>query len=116
MDDLWSAFPMKHDNSLRTFDGSVAIITGGASGIGRALGEALARRGATVVLADLQIECAQQVATAIRSGGGKASAAEVNVVDFEAVSRLVGDTVKTHGRLDYMFNNAGIGILGEARH
>jgi NAD(P)-dependent dehydrogenase (short-subunit alcohol dehydrogenase family) len=107
---------MQPAGKLRTFDGAVAIITGGASGIGRALGEALARRGATVVLADLQIECAQDVAAGIRANGGKASAVEVDVIDFEAVNRLVEITIKTHERLDYMFNNAGIGILGEARH
>jgi NAD(P)-dependent dehydrogenase (short-subunit alcohol dehydrogenase family) len=107
---------MKPDNALRTFDGAVALVTGGASGIGQALGEALARRGATVVLADLQGERAQAVAAAIRAGGGKATAAEVDVVDFAALKRLVEETVGTHGRLDFLFNNAGIGIGGEVRH
>jgi NAD(P)-dependent dehydrogenase (short-subunit alcohol dehydrogenase family) len=94
----------------------VAIITGGASGIGRSLGEALARRGAAVVLADVQMELAQAVASSIQASGGNAAAAELDVRDFDAVSRLVHNTVKTHGRLDYLFNNAGIGILGEVRH
>ena len=57
---------MNPTNSLRTFAGAVAIGTGGASGIGRALGEALTRRGALVVLADLQVELAQEVAARIR--------------------------------------------------
>jgi NAD(P)-dependent dehydrogenase (short-subunit alcohol dehydrogenase family) len=107
---------MQPVGKLRAFNGAVAIITGGASGIGRALSEALARRGAIVVLADLQIECAQDAVTSIRANGGTASDAEVDVCDFDAVNRLVETTVKTHGRLDYMFNNAGIGILGEALH
>jgi len=47
---------MEPDKSLRTFEGAVAIVTGGASGFGRALGEALARQGAWVVLADLQVD------------------------------------------------------------
>jgi NAD(P)-dependent dehydrogenase (short-subunit alcohol dehydrogenase family) len=107
---------VKSANGLRTFDGAVAIITGGASGIGKALGETLAQRGATVVLADVQIELAQEVAESIGSGGGKASAAGVDVRDVEAVKQLVESTTNTHGRLDYLFNNAGLGILGEARH
>src|SRR6516162_3298280 len=107
---------MQTGNTLRKFDGAVAIITGGASGIGRALGEELARRGAAVVLADLQIDVAYEVAAHIRSNGGKATAAELDVTQFEAVNRLVASTVKTYDRLDYIFNNAGIGILGEVRH
>jgi NAD(P)-dependent dehydrogenase (short-subunit alcohol dehydrogenase family) len=107
---------MNPANTLRTFDGAVAIITGGASGIGRALGEALARRGAAVVLADRQAELAAQVADGIRAGGGKATAADVDVTDFAAVSRLVERTVTDHGRLDYLFNNAGIGHVGEVRY
>jgi NAD(P)-dependent dehydrogenase (short-subunit alcohol dehydrogenase family) len=101
--------------SLRTYKGAVAIVTGGASGIGRALSEALARRGAEVILADRQVELAEEVAAKIRSSGGKASAAALDVVDFEAVDRLVQETMSRCGRLDYFFNNAGIGIGGEVR-
>jgi NAD(P)-dependent dehydrogenase (short-subunit alcohol dehydrogenase family) len=100
---------------LRTYDGAVAIITGGASGIGRALGEALSFRGAEVVLADRQIELAEQVVAEIREAEGSASAAEVDVRDFAAMDRLVQNTLSAHGRLDYFFNNAGIGIGGEVR-
>mgnify|MGYP001616275801 CR=1 FL=1 len=100
----------------RTIDGAVAIVTGGASGIGRALGEALAEYGSTVVLADLQIELAREVAAGLVAAGRKASAAELDVTDFSAVDRLVQETAATHGRLDYIFNNAGIGIGGEVRH
>jgi NAD(P)-dependent dehydrogenase (short-subunit alcohol dehydrogenase family) len=107
---------MNPDNTLRTFAGAVAVVTGGASGIGQALGEALARRGATVVLADLQGGRAQAVAADIRAAGGRATAAELDVVDFAAVRRLIEETVAAHGRLDYLFNNAGIGINGEVRH
>ncbi len=104
---------MADNNSLRTFNGAVAIVTGGASGIGRALGEALARKGAEVVLADRQVELAEEVAAGIRAAGGKATAAELDVTDFDAVDRLVQETWGTRGRLDYFFNNAGIGIGGE---
>ncbi len=98
--------------SLRIFDGAVAIITGGASGIGAALARELAQRGSEVVLADLQRELAEEVVDGIRKAGGNARARELNVADFPAVEALVQETVQRTGRLDYMFNNAGIGILG----
>ena len=106
---------MEHSSTLRIFDSAVAIMTGGASGIGRALSEALGRRGASVVLADRQVTLAQEVAAGIQERGGKASAVELDVTDFTAVDQLVRATVQAQGRLDYMFNNAGIAIGGEAR-
>lgn len=107
---------MAETNSLRIYTGAVAIITGGASGIGKALGEELARRGAVVVLADRQADVAEQVAAGIRAAGGQAAAVELDVTDFPAFQRVVHETVTAHGRLDYLFNNAGIGIAGEVRH
>jgi NAD(P)-dependent dehydrogenase (short-subunit alcohol dehydrogenase family) len=104
---------MAQENTLRIFEGAVAIVTGGASGIGCALGETLARRGASVVLADRQLTVAQEVASGIQERGGKASAAELDVTNFSAVEQLVQETVQAQGRLDYMFNNAGIAIGGE---
>ena len=98
---------------LRTYAGAVAIVTGGASGIGRALSEGLASRGAHVVLADLQADLATSIASAIGAAGGSATAAPLDVVDFAAVRRLIDDTVARHGRLDYLFNNAGIGVAGD---
>jgi NAD(P)-dependent dehydrogenase (short-subunit alcohol dehydrogenase family) len=99
---------------LRTYQGAVAIITGGASGIGRALGEELARRGAEVVLADLQADGAAEAAAHIRANGGKARAVLLDVTDFASVDQLVQETVAASGRLDYLFNNAGIVVAGEA--
>lgn len=98
---------------LRTFDGAVAIVTGGASGIGRALAEELARRGAEVVVADLQAELAAEVAAAIRSAGGRASAETLDVTDADAFQALVQASHLRAGRLDYLFNNAGIAVGGE---
>jgi len=98
--------------ALRVFDGATAVITGGASGIGRAMADDVATRGAEVVLADRQAELAEEAAEAIRTSGGKATAAELDVTDSAAVERLVHETRERTGRLDFMFNNAGIGIGG----
>ncbi len=103
---------MQPHKAIRIFDGATAIVTGGASGIGRGLAEELARRGCEVVLADLQIELAEEVASGIRVSGGKAKAVKIDVADFPAMEQLVRETVKNTGRLDYMFNNAGIVIGG----
>jgi len=107
-----------HDNgtapmrSLRVFEGASAIVTGGASGIGRALGELLASRGAAVCLADRQLDMVVKAAAGIRASGGNATAAHLDVSNYSAVQRVVRDMTKRTGRLDYMFNNAGIGLGG----
>jgi NAD(P)-dependent dehydrogenase (short-subunit alcohol dehydrogenase family) len=76
----------------------------------------LARRGARVVLADLQVDRAEEVAARIRETGGRATAEGLDVTDFAATDRLVQGTFRGEGRLDYVFNIAGIGIVGEARY
>ena len=95
------------------FEKLITIVTGGASGIGRALCEELARRGAIVVIGDINLPGAQEVADAIAATGGTSFAAYVDVRDAGSVQALVDDTVEHHGRLDIMFNNAGIGVGGE---
>ncbi len=101
---------------MNRFAGKSAIITGGASGIGRAIGAELAARGASVVLADKNFELAETAAAELaRRGMGRVRAAALDVTDAEACAALVSEVVSEHGTLDYMFNNAGIAILGEAR-
>ena len=93
----------------------VAIVTGGASGIGRALGAALVRRGDRVVLADVDGAAAAEVAERLDAAGpGGATAATVDVREADAVAALVSGTAERHGRLDLLFNNAGLGIGGPA--
>ena len=91
----------------------VAIITGGASGIGRSIAEELARREIEVVVADRQAELAHEVVELIRSRGGHAHAAAVDVRSFDSLQETVEQTTARSGRLDYFFNNAGISVAGE---
>ena len=92
--------------------GATAIVTGGASGIGRALAEELAIRGCRVTLIDLQIELAEAVAAGIRQEGGQAEAILVDVTDFVAMEQVLRRTYERTGRLDYVFSNAGIAMMG----
>lgn len=92
----------------------IAIVTGGGSGIGAAVSRAFVARGDSVVVADIDGEAAERVAKQLSdSGPGTASPATVDVRDADAVTRLVNDTHDLHGRLDVIFNNAGIGVGGD---
>jgi NAD(P)-dependent dehydrogenase (short-subunit alcohol dehydrogenase family) len=97
----------------------VAIVTGGGSGIGEGLCRELARRGARVVVADINAaeadRVAQSIAGSITGLGGRAMASIVDVSKAEEVTRLVEETAVAYGRLDYMFNNAGFAIGGDFR-
>lgn len=93
----------------------MAIVTGGASGIGSALVMDLARRGASdIVLADLQEEPANAVARDVERLGAKVHVDVLDVRDADAVERMAAHAMKRAGRLDYVFNNAGVGVFGEA--
>ncbi|MEW6777113.1 MAG: SDR family NAD(P)-dependent oxidoreductase, partial [Bdellovibrionota bacterium] len=100
---------------LRTYRDAVALVTGGGSGIGRALSEELSRRGAQVIVADIRPEAAEETAAAVQKAGGRASAAKLDVRDYSAFDSLAGRIWKDHGRLDYFFNNAGTGVFGDTR-
>ena len=96
------------------YAGQVAIVTGGGSGIGAALGSALVAAGAHVVLADLDEAAAEKVAGGL-TGAGSARGVALDVTDGASVQSLVDAVVAEHGRLDLMFNNAGISLLGETQ-
>ena len=92
------------------YEGKICVITGAASGIGRALAAELCGRGATVVLSDIDGSAADAAATQLRATGAHAESAEVDVTDAGAVATVVENAVEKHGRLDLIFNNAGIAV------
>ena len=93
--------------------GKIAFVTGGASGIGAALTTKLVDRDAEVWIADRQIGPAQELAQRLNSRGGKAHAIELDVRNYSSFERAVAEAVQQSGRIDYLFNNAGIGVAGE---
>jgi NAD(P)-dependent dehydrogenase (short-subunit alcohol dehydrogenase family) len=92
--------------------GKVALITGAASGIGEATAELFAREGARVMLADIQDELGGQVRDRIRAAGGEAEYVRCDVAVAEDVGGMVRATVDRFGRLDLLFNNAGLARAG----
>lgn len=93
----------------KPLENNVVLVTGGASGIGRATVNRLASDGAHVVVADLQIAVASEVVAEAEEAGGSAQACELDVADHAAVTGAVAAIAAEHGRLDGAFNNAGIG-------
>jgi NAD(P)-dependent dehydrogenase (short-subunit alcohol dehydrogenase family) len=98
---------------LDIYKDKIAIVTGGASGIGRSLCEQLARHGAYVVIADINFEQVEKVAESLLKEGLKVKAVHLNVTDELAFKKIIEDTAAEYGQLDYLFNNAGIAIVGE---
>ena len=90
-------------------DGKVAIVSGGGSGLGEAIGKALASRGVKVVLSDINLKGAERVARDISSSGGTASAIQQDTARPADSEKAVAYAVDTYGALHYAVNNAGIG-------
>lgn len=90
-------------------DGKVAIITGGASGIGRATTLLHAREGAKVLVADIDKAGGTETVDGLRGLGGEGSFVLTGVTDASQVRRMINTAVDTYGKLDILFNNAGIG-------
>lgn len=86
----------------------VAVITGAASGMGQAASLLFAQEGASVVVVDLNIEAAEETVKSIRAAGGKAIAVETDVADEASVRAMVASAVEAFGRIDVLYNNAGI--------
>jgi NAD(P)-dependent dehydrogenase (short-subunit alcohol dehydrogenase family) len=95
---------------MSEFDGKVVVITGAGSGIGRATAMLFAREGAQVVVADLSDERGEESVQQIRAAGGRAEFIRVDVSVESDVERLMTDVRQSHGRLDFLVNNAGIDL------
>ncbi|QLY34401.1 SDR family oxidoreductase [Nocardia huaxiensis] len=97
----------------RPFDDQLLVITGGGSGIGRETALAFARRGAEVVLSDINLDSAKETAELIAAEGGTAHAYALNVADADAVDAHAAEVIAAHGVPDILINNAGVGQAGD---
>ncbi|MDD5223335.1 MAG: SDR family NAD(P)-dependent oxidoreductase [bacterium] len=100
---------------MNIFADKVAIVTGAASGIGLGLSTELSRRKAQVIMADINRDLVEEKAQELSGSGGRVQAVFLDVADAQAVQDLADGTVQSRGRVDYMFNNAGIAITGDVK-
>ena len=90
--------------------GRVAVVTGGAGGMGAAHARALSREGAVVVITDVADEARERLADELRAAGGEADSHRLDVTDADAWRALVAEVEQAHGRLDVLVNNAGVQV------
>jgi len=93
-------------------EAKVAIVTGGAAGIGEAVAQALGQRGVRVAIADVRTEVASETAKRLRAAGVTVAPVAVDITDESTVMRMVNDVLQMWGRIDILVNNAGIESSG----
>src|SRR5690348_2515646 len=94
---------------MRELRGKHAVVTGGASGIGRAIVARLARAGMRIVVADVEAKALARAVEELRAGGAEATGIQVDVTRFESVQALERRAVETYGPVHLLCNNAGVG-------
>lgn len=92
-----------------SFSGKVVLVTGAASGLGQSLCEELSRRGAKVILTDINAEAARSLAKRLQQAGGSVTDASLDVTNPQHVAEVINTFVHTLGRIVYVLNNAGAG-------
>lgn len=92
------------------FGGKVALITGGASGIGKEFAKAFSECGAKIIIADINLQKAQEVANKLIGQGREAYSIKVDVSQISEIKKMVSDSIKKFGGIDILLNNAGINI------
>src|SRR2546428_2445827 len=97
---------------MRDLAGRVAVVTGGGSGIGRAMVECFAREGAKVVVADVDERALAAVVAAVRARGGEALGIRTDVTELASVQALADRAFTAHGRVHVLCNNAGVALWG----
>lgn len=105
-----TSVPEGFTKDLFRLDEKVALVTGGASGLGEAMGCGLAQAGATVVVADVNTEAAESVAQVICDRGGRAECVELDVTKRDKVNAVVADIAQRYGHVDVLVNSAGTAI------
>ncbi|HWE70545.1 MAG TPA: SDR family NAD(P)-dependent oxidoreductase [Acidimicrobiales bacterium] len=95
---------------MKTFDGRVAAVTGAGSGIGRALAQELARRGAHLALSDIDETGLAETVTLCEGSGVKVTSQRLDVADRDAVYAWADKVVEEHGKVNFIFNNAGVAL------
>lgn len=98
---------------MKTFRDKIVIVTGGASGIGRSISIYLAKKGARIIVADRNLQGAQDTADRIIANGGYGNAYQVDVTSPADIKNLFETVIKEYERIDYLFNNAGTSVDGE---
>jgi NAD(P)-dependent dehydrogenase (short-subunit alcohol dehydrogenase family) len=95
---------------VRELEARAALVTGGGSGLGKAICRALASAGARVAVADIRLDAARSVADELQSGDCEAMAIELDVTDEGQANRSIRDAAERFGRLDYLVNSAGVDV------